>query len=206
MPQIVELVIEGDIRRLPDRAFSHLAVAEEHVCPVVGSDPARVERRADGRADPLAERARRDVDKRQPRRGMALEVESMRRKRGGRREERARRAQARRESARHVPSTARSGRCRDSEDLSDEAHLPEKERRDNLCRRHARRRVAASGLRGRQDRIDAKLGREVLQRATDAVVLFRKAYLRSAARGWRSAFAVAKRQRRVLDLATASRE
>ena len=66
--EVVELVIEGDVRRFPHRAFRHLAVAEEHVGPVVGSDPARVERRADGRADALAERARRDVDKRQPRR------------------------------------------------------------------------------------------------------------------------------------------
>ena len=164
--EVVELVIEGDIRRFPHRAFSHLTVAEEHVRPVVGSDPARVERRADGRADTLAERARRDVDKRQARRGVTLEVrvdapqveEVGARKEPGMRPGRVenRRRMTLRQDEAVVVGILRRFRI--------EAHLPEKERRDDLCRRHARRRVAASGFRGRQDRIDAKLGREVLQR------------------------------------------
>ena len=59
-----------------------------------------------------------------------------------------------------------------------EAHLAEKERRDNLGRRHARRRVTAPGLGRRLDRIDAELGGEVFQRGNgfDVVILFRKVY------------------------------
>ena len=51
-----------------------LAVAEQHVGAVVGADAARVQRDADAGAQPLAERAGRDVDERQPRRRMSFEV------------------------------------------------------------------------------------------------------------------------------------
>ena len=44
-----------------------------------------------------------------------------------------------------------------------EAHLAEEQRRDDLGRRHAGRRMTAPGFGRRLDRIDAKLGGEVLQ-------------------------------------------
>ena len=64
-----------------------------------------------------------------------------------------------------------------------EAHLAEKERRDDLCRGHARRRVAAAGFGGRLDRIDAKLGGEVLQRGNGCSHFVQESLSRSAARG-----------------------
>src|SRR5262245_25375228 len=69
--EIVEAIHRGDVRRFPDRAFRGFSVAEQAVGPVVGLDAARVERAADRRADALAERTGGDVDKREPRRGVA---------------------------------------------------------------------------------------------------------------------------------------
>ena len=70
----IELVVRRGLRRLPDRAFGRLAVAEQHVGAVVGLDAARVERDADAGADALSERSGRDIDPRQPRRRMSLEI------------------------------------------------------------------------------------------------------------------------------------
>ena len=61
-------------RRFPDRSFGGLAVAEQHVGPVVGADPPGVQRDADRRADALAERAGGDVHERQARRRMPFEI------------------------------------------------------------------------------------------------------------------------------------
>jgi hypothetical protein len=44
-----------------------------------------------------------------------------------------------------------------------ESHLREKERRDDLGRRHARRRVARAGRGRRSNRVDAKLRREIVE-------------------------------------------
>ena len=64
----------GDLRRLPDRPFGALTVAEQHVGAVVGSDPPRVQRDADARREPLAERSCGDVHEWQPRRRMPFEI------------------------------------------------------------------------------------------------------------------------------------
>ena len=72
--EVVERVPLCHLRRFPDRALCRLTVANEHIRAVVGADPPRVQRNADRGADPLAERARRDVDERQPRRRVAFKV------------------------------------------------------------------------------------------------------------------------------------
>ena len=72
--EIVEVVVRREVRRFPDRAFRHLAVSEQRVRPVVGPNPARVQRRSDRGADSLAERARGDVGERQARRRVPFEV------------------------------------------------------------------------------------------------------------------------------------
>ena len=51
--QIVEPMVQGGVGRLPHRAFRHFPVAKQHIRPVVGADPARVQCRPDRRADPL---------------------------------------------------------------------------------------------------------------------------------------------------------
>ena len=163
--EVVELVIERDVRRFPHRAFGHLAVAEEHVGPVVGSDAARVERRAHRRANALAERAGRDVDKRQPRRRMAFEVgvdlpqvEQIRarkepRVRPGRVEDRRRMPLRQHEAV--VVGILRVLRI--------EAHLAKEERRDHLGRGHAGRRVTGTRFGRRGDRVDPELGGDVAE-------------------------------------------
>jgi hypothetical protein len=163
--EVVELVKERDVGRFPDRAFGHLAVAEEHVGAVVGLDSPRVERRADGGTDALAERARRHVDKRQPRCRMPLEVgvERAQLEQVGAGKEAGVRP-GRIENRRRVP-------LREHEAIvvgilrifRIEPHLAEKERRDDFGRRHAGRRVTAPRFGRRLDRIDAELGGEVFQ-------------------------------------------
>ena len=72
--EIVELVVDRDIGGFPDRSFGHFAIAEQHVRAVFGADPPRVQRRADRGADPLPERAGRDVDKGQAWRRMPFQI------------------------------------------------------------------------------------------------------------------------------------
>ncbi len=163
--EVVELVKERHVSRFPHRAFGHLAVAEEHVGAVVGLDAPRVERRADRGADALAERARRHVDKRQSRRRVPLEVgvEPAQLEQLGAGKEagvRPGRIQNRRRVPLRQHEAVVVGILRI---LRIEAHLAEKERRDNLGRGHAGRRVTAPGLGRRLDRIDAELGGEVFQ-------------------------------------------
>ena len=71
---VVELVMLRHLRGLPDRSFSRLAIAQQHVGPVVGFEAPRIQRDAHRRADALSERPGRHVDERQSRRGMALEI------------------------------------------------------------------------------------------------------------------------------------
>ena len=61
--QVVELVVGRLVERLPDRAFGHLAVAEQHP-DAVGQlvEVLAVQRHADADGQPLAERAGRHVD------------------------------------------------------------------------------------------------------------------------------------------------
>ncbi len=161
--EVVELVKERHTGRFPHRAFGHLAVAEEHVGAVVGLDAPRVERRSHTRADALAERAGRHVDKRQSRRRVPLEVgvepAQLEQIRAG--EEPGVRP-GRVENRRRVPFRQHEavvvGILRV---LRIEAHLAKKDGRDNLGRGHARRRMTAPGLGRRLDRIDTKLGGEV---------------------------------------------
>ena len=63
----------GVLERLPDRSLGHLAVAAQHP-DVVGHllEALAGDRDADADRQPLPERAGRDVDPRQDRRGMAL--------------------------------------------------------------------------------------------------------------------------------------
>ena len=112
--QVVELVDGRDVGRFPDRAFGRLAVAEQHVGAVVGLDPARVQRDADGGADALAERSGGDVDERQPRRRVPFEirVDPAQLQQLARDRTRRPRPRRRRESAPRGPSTARTDRCR----------------------------------------------------------------------------------------------
>ena len=72
--EAVEAVQRADVRRFPHGAFGGFAVAEHHVRAVIGFDAARVQRRADCRADALAERSGGDVDERQPRRWMTFQI------------------------------------------------------------------------------------------------------------------------------------
>ncbi len=72
--QPAELVKFGGRRRFQHGSFGALAVAQEHVGPVVGRDAPRIERGAHARADALAKRPRGHVHPRQSRRGMAFEI------------------------------------------------------------------------------------------------------------------------------------
>ncbi len=128
---------------LPHRAFGHLAIAEQHVRPVVRLDAARVERDADGGADPLTERSGGDVDERQPRRRVPFEIasrcgEASAALPAGTGRPRPRR---RRESAPRGLSTARSGRCRGSAAPSGRSAS----RRRRAWRRSRRRRGTCVG-------------------------------------------------------------
>jgi hypothetical protein len=72
--EVVELVVRRVLERLPLRALGDLAVAEEH--PDAEGQPVELlagERHPDAVRQALAERARRHVDPRDPRRRMALE-------------------------------------------------------------------------------------------------------------------------------------
>ena len=66
--------LRGHFRGFPHRPFGRLAVAEDAVGPIVRSDPARVQRAADGGADALAERTGGHVHEREARGRVAFEV------------------------------------------------------------------------------------------------------------------------------------
>ena len=169
--QVVQLVVLRDVGRLPHRAFGRLAVAEQHVGAVVGPDAARVERDADGRADALAERAGGDVDERQPRRRVPLEVGSdLAQLQQFRPVERARLGPRRVEQRRGVPlrqhepivvGVLRPPRV--------EAHLREEQRGDDVGGRAAARRVAAAGRRRGANRVDSQAGGDVLESGHEGV-------------------------------------
>ena len=166
MPQSrIELVERRAFGRFPDRSFSALAVAEEHVGAVVGADPARVERDADGGAEALAERAGGDIDKRQARRRVPFEVRRELAQlellvareeadRGPRRVEQWRRVTLRQDEA-ILRGVVRLLRV--------EAHLREEQRGHDVRGRTTGRRVTAPGRRGRADGVDAELGGDVTQ-------------------------------------------
>ena len=163
--QVVETVHGRHIGGFPDRTLSRFAVAHQHVGAIVRLDSACVERRADCGADALTERAGRDVDKRQARRRMALEI----RAKGPQLEqigavERARFRPRGVEDGRRVPlrhdeaialGVVRVARI--------EAHLGKEGRRDEIGRRAATGRMAAAGLGGRSQRIDPQPRRDVLE-------------------------------------------
>ena len=163
--EVVELVVERDVSRFPDRTFGHLAVAEEHVGAVVGSDTARIERRADRRANALAERPGRDVDKRQPRRRVAFEVGVQLpqvQQVSARKEPRLRPGGV--ENRRRMPLRQHEavvvGILRV---LRIETHLAKEERRDNLGGGHAGRRVTRTRFGRRRNRVDPKLGGDIAE-------------------------------------------
>jgi len=74
--QRIEAVHRSDVGRFPNRPFRRLAIAQHHVCPVVGLDTPGIERRTDGGADALTQRAGGDVHKRQPWSRVTLEIRS----------------------------------------------------------------------------------------------------------------------------------
>ncbi len=119
--QVVELVVERDVGRFPDRSFRHLAVAEDDVGAVVGSDAPRVERRAD-RARRCPARAIRWRHRRTAAAASGVPRDPTRSSAASAapRAETARlRPTPRTESARRDPSTARTDRCRCSSGSSD---------------------------------------------------------------------------------------
>ena len=163
--QIVEPRRRAGVRRFPHRALGRLAVAEHHVGAVIGFDPARVERRADGRADTLAERSGRHVDERQARRRMSLEI-------------RIDPPQLQQlgpvECARFSPRRIQHRRgvaFRQNESIAvgvvrifrQESHLGEEKRGDEVRRRAARRRMSAARFGSRFDGIDPQPSGRVFQ-------------------------------------------
>ncbi len=163
--EVVEVIMLRDVGRFPDGAFGRFAVAQQHVGAVLRLDPAGVQRDPDRGTDALSERAGGDVDERQPGRRMAFEV----------RPERAelqqfaaiedaglrpRRVQDRRRVPlrEHEPVAVGVVRV-----LRIPAHPAEEDRRHELGRRAAARRMAAAGLGGGAHGVDPQLGRDVLQ-------------------------------------------
>ena len=164
--QIIELVIHRDVGRFPHRSFGHFTVAKQHVGSVLGTDPTRVERSADRRADALAERASRDIDERQSRRRVAFEIRIdpaelqqlfARKQTGfGPRGVQNRRGVSFRQHESIVVRIPRIVRV--------VAHLREEERRHDLGGRQARGRMAAARFARRAHGVDSQLGGEVLER------------------------------------------
>ncbi len=72
--QIVQLANARQRRRLPHRALGDFAIAEQHVGAVIEMIESRGQRHADSHAQTLAQRTRRHVHERQPRRRMAFQV------------------------------------------------------------------------------------------------------------------------------------
>ena len=147
----------------PHRAFSRLAIAHQHVGAIVRADAARVERGADRRAQALAQRSGRHVHERQPRRRMPFEIRGEQPQVGEllARDE-ARLGPHRVEQRRRVPlrhhQAIGQGMLRVS---GVEAHLGEEQRRHQVRRRHAGRRMAtARGGRGANG-LDAETGGDV---------------------------------------------
>ena len=161
----VQPVEHGGIGRLPDRPLGALAVAHQDVGARVRSDATRIERDADGRAQALAERAGRHVDKRQPRRRMALEGRAD----GSELEqlvatEGAGLGPRRIEQRRGVPLRQHEAiGVRGAGVLRIEPELAEEQRRDDFGGGHARGRMATAGLGGGSDRVDAKAMGDVLE-------------------------------------------
>ena len=163
--EVVELVVLGHVRGFPHRAFRGFAVAHQHVRAIVGADPARVQRDADAGSEPLSERSGRDVHERQPRCRMPFEIGGQQpqlqhfaaRKHAGRRPGRV---QDRRRVAfrQHEPIRFRMLRV-----AGIESHLGKEQRRDDLRRRQARRRMSGAGFGRREHRIDSKLCGEILE-------------------------------------------
>ena len=161
----IELVERSAFGRFPDRPFSRLAVAQEHVGAVVRPDAASVERNADGGAEPLAERPGRDIDKRQTRRRVPFEVRGefaqlellVAREEADRRPGRVqqRRGVALRQDEPVGACVARLLRV--------EPHLREEQRGHNVSGRTTGRRVTAPGRRGRTHGVDAELSGDVTQ-------------------------------------------
>ena len=119
--RLSSLSIGGDVGRFPHRAFRRLAVAEQHVGPVVGLDPPRVQRacrrrrRCPGRAIRSRRRRTADAASGDPRdRSRCAQLQQLARDRT-----RRPRPTPRREPAPRVPSTARTDRCRDGADPAD---------------------------------------------------------------------------------------
>ena len=163
--QILELVQRRDIRRFPHGALGRLAVAQEHIGSVVGLDAARVQRRADRRADALTERAGGDVDERQPRRRMTFEIRPDLAQLhqlgaiegagfGPRRVQNRRRVPLRQDEAIAV---------RILRILWIEPHLRKKESGHQIRHRHAARRVAAAGFRRGPHGIDPQSSGDIFQ-------------------------------------------
>src|SRR5207247_1025670 len=132
--EVLDLLVARHLRGLPHRALRHLAVAEQDEDPRVGAEHARAERQANADAEPLAERAGGDVDERQPRRGVALEIavdlaqlhEILAVERAGRRPRRV--EQRRRVAFAQHEAVAR----RIARRLRVEAHHVEEDRRDEV--------------------------------------------------------------------------
>ncbi len=163
--QVIQPIHRGDVRGFPDGAFRGLAVAEHHVRPVVRPDPARVQRAPDRGADALAERSCRDVDERQPRRGMPLEIgsnlaqlEQLRSIEQAR--FRPRRVQNRRRVSLRQDEAIVFGIVRI---LGIEPHLGEEQRGREVGHRAAARRVAGAGLRRRPQGVDPQARGDVRQ-------------------------------------------
>ena len=163
--QVVELVDGGDVGRLPHGSFRRFAVAEQHVGPVVGLDPARIQRDTDRGTDALPQRSGGDVDERQTRRRVTLEIGV---------DPRSFSSSSRSNAPASAHAAYRTGAAcpfdSTNRSLSTwcgsrgiEAHLGEEQRGDDVGRRTAAGRVPASGFGRRHDRVDPEPRRDVLQ-------------------------------------------
>ena len=167
--EAVEPVHRRDVGRFPHRPFRRLAVAEQHVRAVCRLDPPGVQRGADRRANPLAERSGRHVDERQPRRRMPLEigieptqlqeVRSMEGARFGPRGVKNRRGVP---LGQHEPIAVGILRV-----FRVEPHLGEEQRGHDFRHREAARRMSAAGFRRRAGRVDPQPRGDVLQRRNE---------------------------------------
>ena len=180
--QVVEREVLPGGGSFPHRPLGAFAVAHEHVGAVVGLQAARVQGAADAGAESLAERPGGDVDERQARRRVALEI-------GGEL------AEVEQVAARHEAGLGprRVEQRRGMALRQHEAvgmlvlgvrgvvpHLGEEQRRHQIRRREAGGRMTAAGLGRGRDRLDAEPCRDVLQHRHDTGRLNTHAYSSSA--------------------------
>ena len=178
--QVVEVEIRPGLRRFPHRSLRRLAVAQQYVGAVIGSKAARIQGNPDCCADPLPKGPGRDVDERQPGRGVTFEValQSSQRQQLAAVDEaglgpgcvQQRRRVALRQHEPVVVVVLRVARI--------EPHLPEEQSGDDIRRRAAARRVAAAGLGRGAHGLDTEPGGDGLQRRYQGRPVGGQAHLR----------------------------